>query len=599
MATRSHTMIWEFDSPPSEIWPLLADTARFNEAAGLPKHTIRQVEQSDGSVRFFADAKIGPIAVEWEEIPVEWVDNRWFSHERRFLKGPLANITATAELAPTSQGCRCVYNLYAEPASLFGRLMLATTFFSSTEKTFSRLADDIRRFASGRADRAFSATRLELDETQSNRLERIVAAIEDSPNDHGLARRLAEFVLDGQEVDLAQIRPKALARLWGADELAVTELCLQAVRDGLLESRWDILCPRCRGAQLSSYALDQLPTEAHCLSCNISYDRDFARNVELSFHPAPTIRPVPDGEFCLFGPMSTPHVKLQVAVDPGESRTLPADFVPGPYRYRTLETGEQCDIQIGAVAPAVQVDGRTVTAGSPSTPGSILLENKGPARRTVVVESRAWVEDALTAHTATTLQAFRDLFSGEVLHPGDQVSIAQIALMFTDLKGSTALYERIGDAAAYHLVREHFAFLGAIIRRNRGGIVKTIGDAVMAAFAEPADAVRAALDAQTMIAAFNREQGSAGTSEEDDAVILKIGAHAGHCIAVTLNDRLDYFGSMVNLAARVQGLADGGEVVLTSSLARDPSVAPLLPLVDDEQAPVRGFDSPVDVVRIA
>src|SRR3546814_18039453 len=76
---------------------------------------------------------------------------------------------------------------------------------------------------------------------------------------------------------------------------------------------------------------------------------------------------------------------------------------------------------------------------------------------------------------------------------GDDVGIAQVTLMFTDLKGSTALYERIGDARAYRLVREHFAFLGEIVREQEGAIVKTVGDAVMAAFPDPAAAVRAAL----------------------------------------------------------------------------------------------------------
>src|SRR3546814_12074182 len=107
----------------------------------------------------------------------------------------------------------------------------------------------------------------------------------------------------------------------------------------LLESRWDILCPRCRGAQLSATSLDRLPTRAHCESCNIGYDRDFAHNVELSFRPAPGVRPVAEGEFCLFGPMSTPHVAAQLALGPGERRRVPADFADGAGRYRTLEPG--------------------------------------------------------------------------------------------------------------------------------------------------------------------------------------------------------------------------------------------------------------------
>ncbi len=105
------------------------------------------------------------------------------------------------------------------------------------------------------------------------------------------------------------------------------------------------------------------------------------------------------------------------------------------------------------------VDEGSVVAGSPVEAGQIRLTNRSPHDRVFIIEDRSWVRDCLTADRVTALQAFRDLFSGDVLRPGDEVSIGQVTLMFTDLKGSTALYERIGDAAAYHLVRDHFAFL--------------------------------------------------------------------------------------------------------------------------------------------
>lgn len=590
-----HDIEWEFDHPPSAVWPLLADTARFNEAGGLPKHQVRREEQADGSVRFFAEAKIGPFALAWEEIPVEWVGDRWFRHERRFSRGPLASLTASAELHPTPRGTLCRYTMEVEPSGLVGRAILAGGFFKAAEKGFARLVDGVREHLAGQRPVAYRPPRPPLDESGRQRLARLVETIEASGNGHGLAGRLAELVQAGQDLDVERIRPIALARYWQATDRDVIELCLQSVRDGMLESRWDILCPRCRGAQLSATALDRLPMQAHCESCNVSYDRDFAENVELSFHPAPSVRPVMEGEFCLFGPMATPHVTAQIRLQPGERRTLPAGFAPGPWRYRTLEPGGQADVSIGADGvPAVVVSSDGVTAGAAAPPGELALENRDTRPRTVVVESRRWVEEALTAHRVTTLQAFRDLFAGEVLRPGDEVAISQIALLFTDLSGSTALYERIGDAAAYRLVREHFAFLARAIRTHNGAIVKTIGDAVMAAFTEPADAVRAAVAVQAAVAGFNREQGGEG-------IAIKMGVHAGHCIAVTLNDRLDYFGSMVNLAARLQGLARSGEVLLSESLAADPKVREVLAGVAPgtrETTAVRGVARPVDVLRL-
>ena len=133
----------------------------------------------------------------------------------------------------------------------------------------------------------------------TQRVAGMVLALEESGNGHGYARRLADHLLTAQEVDLLQIRPLALARAWDAHQRPVIELCLGAVKTGLLTLRWNLLCPRCRGAKATAATLDRLPSGAHCPSCNIDYGRDFTRNVELTFQPAPAIRPLTEGEYCL------------------------------------------------------------------------------------------------------------------------------------------------------------------------------------------------------------------------------------------------------------------------------------------------------------
>jgi class 3 adenylate cyclase len=137
--------------------------------------------------------------------------------------------------------------------------------------------------------------------------------------------------------------------------------------------------------------------------------------------------------------------------------------------------------------------------------------------------------------------------------------------------------------------------LTQVVRNHDGGIVKTIGDAVMAAFTDPAAAMRAALEVQRNVADFNRRfAGEAG------ALIIKVGLHAGPSIAVTLNERLDYFGSTVNLAARLQGQSRGGDIVLSAALARDPGVMAVLSglQADAESALVKGFEGEVAFLRL-
>jgi class 3 adenylate cyclase len=190
-------------------------------------------------------------------------------------------------------------------------------------------------------------------------------------------------------------------------------------------------------------------------------------------------------------------------------------------------------------------------------------------------------------------QTFRDLFGSETIQAAAGLSVKSVAMLFTDLKGSTALYERIGDLPAFALVQQHFERLARVVRVNRGAIVKTIGDAVMASFMEPADAVRAAVQMLGEIDRFNREVGKR-------EIILKIGIHAGPSIAVTLNDRLDWFGQTVNIAARVQGLADADEIYITEEVRGAGGVGEALRGLDmsPQEARLKGIERGVQVHRI-
>jgi Family of unknown function (DUF5939) len=112
-------------------------------------------------------------------------------------------------------------------------------------------------------------------------------------------------------VDLRSIRPIALAKLRSAPPDYAVELFLAAARNGIVAMGWDLLCPRCRGAKSRVSRLRELPKGAHCSSCNVDYERNFSRNVELTFHPEPWIRPLPDGEMCVLGQGAARHIKFQ------------------------------------------------------------------------------------------------------------------------------------------------------------------------------------------------------------------------------------------------------------------------------------------------
>jgi adenylate cyclase len=229
-------------------------------------------------------------------------------------------------------------------------------------------------------------------------------------------------------------------------------------------------------------------------------------------------------------------------------------------------------------------------------PVTFTLENADDVEQLVLLERTAWTEDVSTARDVTCLQEFRDLFSMQVVRPGAQLKIASVALLFTDLKSSTAMYEKVGDAPAWALVRDHFALLFDSVTAKEGGIVKTIGDAIMASFVTPAQALRAAFLMQAKVAEWTARQ------RPEFPVHLKVGVHAGPCLAVNLNDRLDYFGTTVNLAARIQGESVGDDIVLLASLLEQPGVREVLAAnrhrVEPFQASLKGLSGTFELLRL-
>jgi class 3 adenylate cyclase len=421
--------------------------------------------------------------------------------------------------------------------------------------------------------------------------------IDSGPYGNGLGHRLADHLLTGMASDLMRLKPKALAKQLGVPQRAAIELCLASVHSGLLTMKWDLLCANCRGAKYSVSALSELPRGAHCPSCNIDYDRDFERNVELSCAPAASIRPLAESSFCLSGPMVTPHVMVQQLLASAERREIALELAPGSYRLRTLHPGASVDIDHrGGGFPGLRITARGVEALSPGPAGTVVFDNRAGFELAVLIEDRTWTREALTAPEVISLQVFRDLFAAATLRPGDEAGVSQVALLFSDLRGSTALYERVGDGPAFNMVRAHFAFLAGIVRDHDGAVVKTIGDAVMASFDDPANAVKAALAMQSRIEGFNRAQGSAA----GEGLAIKLGVHAGPSVVVTLNDRLDYFGSAVNMAARLQGQSLAGEIVLSRAVADDPAVRPLLEgqPVCEESVMLKGFTGPINFLRV-
>jgi class 3 adenylate cyclase len=202
----------------------------------------------------------------------------------------------------------------------------------------------------------------------------------------------------------------------------------------------------------------------------------------------------------------------------------------------------------------------------------------------------------LSAKRLFATQTFHDLFRSDTFDETQGFSVKDVTILFTDLKGSTQLYQREGDLNAYALVRQHYGILSHAVTSQHGAIIKTIGDAIMATFNGPAEAVAAGLEMLREVPKMSQSVGHGG-------LILKVGVHRGAAISVTLNDRMDYFGQTVNIASRVQGTASGGEMLLTEEIFAADGVSHLLEApdwrVEPDRVPLRGMDEPTTVYRVS
>jgi class 3 adenylate cyclase len=584
-----------YAKPPEAIWPFVADTARINALSGSPVYQVEERADAQGRIRRLASVGAGPLRLRWEDGYSEWQENRRIVQVRNFRNGPIRRFQATVDLFPDGTGSRVVYGSDIECVGVLG--WLARKSGQMDREGDKRLAVIEKLIAQGdHPDQIAGASVQEAAKPAvRRRLAGLIAALDRDAASHGLAPKLFDFLLHAPVVALRAIRPLALARSWHASPQDTVELFLAAERVGILVMGWDLLCPRCRGAKSSVGTLHDLPQGAHCSSCNIDYGRDFTRNVELTFHPEPWLRPLPKGELCLLGQGTTPHVRFQGEVAPHARKAFAVTLTPGLYRFRTVEAGGEADARIAedGIVPEVEAIGSDIVLRTPGNKDEFAVTNKTDRPLFFVIEDRDWAKDALTGELVIAMPAFRRLCPEQLLRPGDEVEIGRVAIVFTDLQGSTKLYDQLGDASAYRLVRDHFAYLSERVARHHGFIVKTVGDAVMAAFHDPADAVRAVLSMQGEVADFNR-------GRSDGGITLKLGLHLGSCIAVTSGEVLDYFGSVVNTAARLEHQCGGGEAIISQAVLADPEAREALAgrNVTADSATLRGLNEPVRFVRV-
>jgi class 3 adenylate cyclase len=426
--------------------------------------------------------------------------------------------------------------------------------------------------------------------------------------DPGAAAAVEELVRDAPDRALSRINVLDFAANTGLDEERAIAAFLHAARLGIFELSWNVLCPSCGGVLDASETLKRVNREQyHCAWCAAGYEPILDELVEVTFTVSRRVRRI-----AAHDPNELPFAEYfrqifwSSAIDLPEDldqliEELTLDTVELPPREKALLSLQLPAQFVIVLDPVTHTTQFLDVKGEPTrerqnlslafdklrAPTERISLHPGPARlsldnRTDIrVLPGLWIasdkleellhrrKPFLTAKRLLTNQVFRDIYGSDTIDVDQRLKITSLTFLFTDLRGSTELYERVGDLAAFDLVRAHFEVLNEIVAAEAGAVVKTSGDAVMATFPTPDRAVAAALRMREAMGRLN--DGRAG-----DGLLLKIGIHEGPCLAVVLDKRQDYFGRTVNIAARVQSLADSRSILATRPVVTHPQASSLL-----------------------
>jgi class 3 adenylate cyclase len=442
---------------------------------------------------------------------------------------------------------------------------------------------------------------------------------------------IEKLIKDAPDCELCRINVLAFAAEHNLDEEDVIAAFLHGARLCIFDVSWNILCPGCGGVLNSGTTLKTVKqAEYTCALCAAGYEPTLDEIVEVTFTISPRVRKI-----AAHDPETLPWIEYYKQVYWSSGFDLPDDETLAKLiKEVTLDTielpaGEKAVLSLQlpeafviVFDPVIHMSQFIEVKGEPTRKrqllGFVMTKDHAPTRTIqmrpgplrISLENRSnvrtfpgiWVagnklhdllgkrRPFLTAKRLLTNQTFRDIYRTDTLDIDQRLKITSLTFMFTDLKGSTELYERVGDLVAYDLVRAHFQVLNEIVAAERGAVVKTIGDAVMATFPTPERAMAAALKMREALKDLKGD------------LLLKIGIHEGPCLAVSLNDRQDYFGRTVNIAARVQGLATSRSIFATGRVVTDSKASKLLQsngiAATPEKRSLRGIANQVEIFEI-
>lgn len=568
---RVYDFQWRLRATCEELWPHVSNTDRINRAAGLDDVEWTH-SPGDGQVHTEGKFRAAGIELRWKENPFEWVAPHRLGVVREYLGGPFLWLRSMVELIRRPDGETALrHRIEILPRGLFGRAAAGVEIGFRLRRSLERVyahVDAACIAARAPATAAGAADPFEDPETVEanvrHAIEERVGRIVGRGGDPLIADALARDVGALPAPNLARLRPRRWARDHGFAEEATLDVFLLAAAEGLLELRWDILCPSCRIPSSIEDSLRALQSHGRCDVCDLDFEHDLARSVELVFRAHPAIRQADAGVYCIGGPAHSPHVVAQVRLPAGERIALDLALGEGRYEVRGRGLPRAWPFAVDARAPLSTWDLPLSTGVAVSVARSLgaegqrlLLTNDLGHEVLVRVERVTARQDVVTAAEAATHGRFRELFPEQVLAPERLVSVSEVALVFAQVGDALDRYQ--ADEGEVH--RQLVAISEGLQRAatlEGGAVVRLQGDGVMAVFTDRAAALRAAL-------AF-----------ADPRSNVAISIHAGPARMTTIGGHLDYFGRTLHVAEHMGRVSQAGEILVGEPILATASLVPLL-----------------------
>ncbi len=559
---------WDLTSDPLELWPLVSHTDRVNHAIGLPAVSYTTERTSRGELLNIGSFWLGWAKLVWQEHPFEWIEGQRFGVLREFRTGPFQWFVSMVELkARPEGGTRLIHTVKIAPAGWLGKLLA----YLEINVKGSRAIDRVYRRIDEQLQLQQQKTKHEDPYSQPllpsrrccQQVEACVQKMQAAGATPEAITPLATFVRDQPAAVLARLRPLVLARQLRVDRHQLLEACLHGTQAGLLTLRWDIICPTCRVSASIADTLKQIGDHARCDACDLDFQVDFGRRVELFFQPNPEIRPVALKTYCLGGPEHAPHVISQLKLEPGEQADVELQLSAGTYLLRGALLPYTLRLNVDPVQGTSSItiplaEGLRIDRLPLLRTGRQLLRfvNQCHVSQVVRLERTIPQADVVTAVDASRNALFRQFFPQEILSEDQLTEVVTATFLAIVIPAIRERYAELGDVAGRQSIQ---------VQQSR---LMTIGSSCGAR-------VLSQTEAELLLVCTSTEEALATISSilDDpiafDARGLQLALHRGVARVGTNNGHEEYFGEAVETARELKQVATTAGFVISSTLADD------------------------------